>query len=106
LSVDLKELQELIEQERAAEEKVRRAKEEAQNILKAAHEKAESIVQAIDSDPDWEKLRRARKEEMTTRKSQIEEEYSRRTALLERTAQQNFENAIAYLVKETLRVQI
>lgn len=106
MSVDVKELQELIRQEKAAEEKVGRAKEEAQNILKAAREKAESILQAAGSDPYWEKLRQARKQETAARKVEMEEEYKRMISLIDKTARQNFEKAVAYVVKETLRVKI
>jgi len=106
LSVDIKELQELIEEEKIAEEKVRKAKEEAQNILKAAHEKAESIVQAVDSDTSWENLKKARLEEMSRRRAEMEEEYKRKITMDDKTAQQNFEKAVTYVVKETLRVEI
>jgi len=106
LSVDIKELQELIERERVAEEKVRRAKEEAQNIMRIARQKAESIVKTIDSDPGWEKLRQARREEISRKKATIEEEYKRKISLLDKIAQENFEKAVAYVTKETLRVEI
>jgi vacuolar-type H+-ATPase subunit H len=106
LSVDIKELQELIEEEKAAEERVRRATEEAQNILEAAREKAESTVQAVDSDPSWEKLRKAGEEEIMKRRVEMEEEYEQKTRLLNRTAVQNFEKAVAYVVKETLGAEI
>lgn len=106
MSVDIKELQELIEQERAAEERVKRAKEEAQNILKAALEKAESIKQAADTDPSPEKLRKAKQEEMMKGKKGMEEDDKRNITLLQRTAQQNFEKAVEHVVKETLREKI
>ena len=102
MSVDIKELQELIEEERSAEEKVKRAKEEAQNILKAAREKAETIEQTADADPSWEKLRQAKQEEMMKRKKQMEEEDKRKIDLLQRTAQQNFQKAVEHVVKATL----
>lgn len=106
MSMDIKELQELVERERIAEENVGRAKEEAQDILKKAREKAESIVQAIESDPYWEKLRQARKEEIARRKAEIETEYKRKISLVEKTAQENFEKAIVYVTERTLRVEI
>lgn len=106
MSVDIRELQELIEGERVAEEKVRRAKEEAQAILKTAREKAESIIQAIDSDPNWEKLRQARKEEITRKMGEVEEGHRQKISLIERSAQENFEKAIAHVVKWILSVEI
>jgi vacuolar-type H+-ATPase subunit H len=102
LSVDIKELQELIEEERSAEERVKRAKEEAQSILKAAREKAESIERAPDADPSWESLRKAKQEEMMKRKKEMEEEDKRKLAMLQRTAQRNFEKAVEHVVKTTL----
>jgi V/A-type H+-transporting ATPase subunit G/H len=102
LAVEIKELQELIDEEKAAEEKVRRAKQEAQEILQAAHQKAESILQTFDSDPSWEKLRKAGEEEITKRKAEVEEEHKRKIAELNSAAQQNFEKAVAYVVKEAL----
>jgi len=106
LSVDIKELQELIEQERAAEERVKRAKEDAQNILKAAHEKAESIKQAADTDPSPEKFRKTKREEIMKVKKEMEEDDKRNITLLQRTAQRNFEKAVEHVVKETLREKI
>ncbi len=98
MSVDIKELQELIEEERLAEEKVKRAKEDAQNILKAAREKAEAIERTADADPAWEEIRKAKKEAMERRKKEMEEEDKRKVALLQRTAQQNFEKAVEHVV--------
>jgi V/A-type H+-transporting ATPase subunit G/H len=103
LSADIKELQELIDRERAAEEKVRKAKEEAQAIVKQAREKAESMVRAIESDPCWEKLKQARNDEIARKKAEIEEEYKRKTSALEKVAQENFEKAIERIFEETLR---
>lgn len=57
--VEVKELHELIEMEKPMEDKVGKAKEEAQNILKKAHEKAESIIQAVELDSEWEKLKQS-----------------------------------------------
>jgi len=103
MSTDIKELQELVERERASEEKVRKAKEDAQAIVKQAREKAEPIVKAIESDPGWEKLRRTRNDEIARKKAEIGEEYKRNVSALEKVARENFEKAIARLVEETLR---
>jgi V/A-type H+-transporting ATPase subunit G/H len=103
LSTDVKELQQLIDKEKTAEERVRKAKEEAQVILKQAHEKAELTLASTESDPRWEQLKQARHEEIARKKTEIQQEYARKTAALEKTAQQNFEKAIALLLEETLR---
>ena len=103
MSTDIKELQELIDREKTAEEKVRKAKEEAQTILKQAREKAELTVGTIESDRTWEKLRQARREEIARKKAEIQEDYERKTSALEKDAQQNFEKAVARLFEETLR---
>jgi vacuolar-type H+-ATPase subunit H len=105
MSVEIRELQELIEEEKAAEERVRRAKQEAQDILKAAHEKAESILQTVESDSAWEKLRKTGEEEIVRRKAEVEEEFKRKINELNRVAEQNFGKAVAYVVKETLGAQ-
>jgi vacuolar-type H+-ATPase subunit H len=104
--VDIKELQELIERERIAEEKVRKTKEEAQAILKNAREKAESILQAVDSDQNWEMVRQAKKEEIARKKAEVEEEHKQKISLVDKTARENFERAVAYVTKRTLRVEI
>jgi vacuolar-type H+-ATPase subunit H len=106
MSVEIKELQELIERERLAEERVQEAKEKAQDILKKAREKAVSLVQAIESDPQWEKLKQARNDELARQKAEIEEEYKRKTSTLEKAAQKNFERAIQLVIEETLRVEL
>lgn len=103
MSTDIKELQELIGRERVAEEKVRKAKEEAQAILKQARGKAESIVEGIESDPRWEKLKQARNDEIARKKAEIEEEYKRNISALEKAAHENLEKAIERLLEETLR---
>jgi len=104
--MEVKELQELIELERATEEKVRKAKEEAQEIVKRAREKTESGVQSLESDPQQQELRRKRREETEQKKEKIAEEYKRKTSALNKTAEQNFEKAVAFLIKEILRVEI
>jgi vacuolar-type H+-ATPase subunit H len=103
LSTDIKELQQLIERERLVEEKVRKVKEEAQAIVKQAREKAEKIVEAIDSDPYWERLKQARNDEVARKKTEIEEEYKRKVSALEKSAQENFEKVVERVLEETLR---
>lgn len=103
MSTDIKELQDLIAREKNAEEKVRKAKEEAQTILKQAREKAEVALGTIESDPAWEKLKQARNDEIARKKAEIQEEYKRNSSSLEKVAQQNLEKAIARLYEETLR---
>jgi V/A-type H+-transporting ATPase subunit G/H len=102
LSADIKELQELIERERTAEEKVSKAKEEAQAIVKQAREKAESIMGTVENDPSLEKLRQARQLEIVRKKTEIEEDHKRKASALEKDAQSNFEKAVELLLKETL----
>jgi V/A-type H+-transporting ATPase subunit G/H len=104
--VEIKELQELIAKERAAEEKVRRAKEEAQDIVKRAREKAESIIQETESDPYQQKLRETKKEETERKKVEIDEEYSQKLSALNKTAKENFEKAVTFVTKEILKVEI
>jgi vacuolar-type H+-ATPase subunit H len=106
MSVEIKELQELIERERLAEERVREAKEKAQDILKKAREKAVSLVQAIESDPQWEKLKQERNDELAREKAEIEEEYKGKISTLENAAQRNFEKAVRLVIEETLRVEL
>jgi vacuolar-type H+-ATPase subunit H len=103
LSTDIKELQDLIAREKDAEEEVRKAKEEAQAILKRAREKAEVALGAIESDPAWEKLKQAGNDGIARKKAEIQEEYERKSSSLEKVAQQNLEKAIARLFEETLR---
>ena len=103
MSTDIKELQDLISREKNAEEKVRKAKDEAQAILKQAHEKAEALVGAIGSDPAWEEVKQARNDEIARKKLEIQEEYKQKTSSLEKTAQQNFEKAVGRVFEETLR---
>jgi vacuolar-type H+-ATPase subunit H len=100
--VEIKELQELIAEERTAEENVKKAKEEAQSILKAAREKAELIERALEADSSWESLRNARQEEMMKRKNRMEQEYEQSLTMLQRMAQRNFEKAVEHVVKTTL----
>jgi len=103
LATDIKELQDLIAREKNAQEEVRKAKEEAQAILKQAREKAEMALRAIESDPAWEKLKQAGNDEIARKKAEIQEEYKRKISSLEKAAQQNLEKAIARLFEETLR---
>ena len=103
MSTDVKELQELIDRERVAEEKIKKAKQEAQVIVKQAHEKAETILGSIDSDPRWEELKRARTDQITRKKAEMEEEYKRKISLQEKSAQENFSKAVDRLYQQTLR---
>ena len=103
MSTEIKELQELIDRERVAEEKVGKTKEEAQAIVKQAREKAEAIVGAVDSDPRWEKLKRARTDEIARKKAEIDEDYRRKVSTLEKSAQENFSKAVERVFEQTLR---
>jgi vacuolar-type H+-ATPase subunit H len=103
LSTDIKELQGLIAKEKSAAERVRKAKEDAQTILKQARERTEVALGAIESDPAWEKLRQAGNDNIARKKAEIQEEYERERSSLEKAAQQNFDKAIARLFEETLR---
>jgi V/A-type H+-transporting ATPase subunit G/H len=103
LSTDIKELQELIDRERVAEEKVRKAKQEAQAIVKEARDKAEIIVGAVDSDPRWEELKRAKNNEIERKKAEIEEEFKRKVSGLEASAKKNFSRAVERVFEQTLR---
>jgi vacuolar-type H+-ATPase subunit H len=103
LSTDIKELQDLIAREKNAEEEVKKAKEEAQAILKQAREKAQVTLGAVESDPVWEKLKQARNDEIARKKAEIQEEYERKSSSIEKVARQNLEKAIARLFEETLR---
>jgi V/A-type H+-transporting ATPase subunit G/H len=104
--VDIKELQELIEEEKTAEERVKKAKEEAQNIIRAAREKAESIDQATDADPSWENDRKFKQEDMMKRKQEMEQEDKQKIDRLQRTAQQNFHKAVEQVVKAIMGGEI
>jgi len=104
--VEIKELVDLIKEETAAEERVRKAKEEAQEIVRKAREKADSIVQALDSDSREADLRQSRREEIERKKVEIAEEYKQKISELNMTAEKNFANAVALVVKETLKVKI
>ena len=106
MSLDIRELQELVEREKRIEENAKNAKGEAESILKKAHEEAESIVQAIELDPEWEKLKHRKNDEIIRKKAEIEEEYKRNTVLLEKAAQENLEKAIERIIEETLKVKL
>ena len=103
MSTDIKELQKLIDWEKSAEEKVRKAKEEAQAILKQAREKSELAARTTDYDSALEKMRQARNQEIARKKAEIQAEYGQKTSALEKVVQQNFEKAVARLFEETLR---
>jgi V/A-type H+-transporting ATPase subunit G/H len=106
LSVEIKELQELIAQERAAEEKVRKAKEEAQEIVKQTREKAESMSETIDSDTYQQQLRQTKKDETERKKAEITEEYRRKISELNGMAKENFEKAVSFVTKKLVSVEI
>jgi V/A-type H+-transporting ATPase subunit G/H len=106
LSTEIRELQELIEHEKAAEDKVRRAKEEAQEIVKRAREQAESIVQAAESNLHEEQLRQTKKAEVERKKAEIADEYKRKISDLNKMAERNLEKAVSFVIEEILRVDV
>lgn len=103
MATDIKELQQLIDRERVAQERVKKSREEAEAIVKQAREKAESIVNAAESDPSLEAVKRARYDEIARKKTEIEDEHKRKVSTLEKLAQENFEKAVDLVLKETLR---
>jgi len=104
MSADIKELRELIEREKAAEEKVARAKEEAETILKRAREKAGTIVHETEADPSWDKLKQESTDRIARKKAEIKEEHDRTVSVLETTAQANAEKAVKRVIEEVLKV--
>jgi len=106
LSVDIKELQELIEEEKSAEERMKKAKEDAQEMLTKARQQADAIIHASELDVRLQELRQARKAEFAKRKADVENEYKEKRSALEESSQRNFEKAVARLTQEALRVEI
>jgi len=106
LSVDIKELQELIEEEKSAEERVRKARQDAEEMLAKARQQADAIIHASELDLHLQELREARKAEFAKRKADVEDEYKERLSALEGSSQRNFEKAVAKLTEEALRVEI
>ena len=106
MSVDIKELQELIEEERSAGEKLRRAKEVAQEAVTKAREQADTIVHASEVDVHLQELRQARKAEFEKKKADLENGYREKLAILEDSSRSNLDKAVERLVQEALRVNI
>jgi vacuolar-type H+-ATPase subunit H len=106
LSVDIEELQELIEQERSAGERIRKAKEHAQETLTKAREQADAIIHASEVDVHLQELRLARKAEFAKKKANLENEYQEKIAVLEESSRSNLDKAVERLVQEALRVEI
>jgi vacuolar-type H+-ATPase subunit H len=104
LSVDVKELQELIEEEKSAGERVRKAKEDAQEMLTKARQQADTIIRASELDVRLQELRQARKAQFEKRKADVENEYKEELSALEESSQQNLDKAVARLTQEALRV--
>ena len=106
MSVDIKELQELIEEERSAGEKLRRAKEVAQEAVTKAREQADAIIHASEVDVRLQELRQARKAEFAKKKADLENEYKEKLASLEESSRSNLNKAVERLLQEALRVEI
>jgi len=105
LSAEIKELQELLDREKLIEDQVKKAKETARGILEAAHKEADSIISAIEMDPEWEKLEGAKTDDILRKKHELEEQYTRNIAALGKTALENLDTAINRIIDETLRVK-
>jgi vacuolar-type H+-ATPase subunit H len=106
LSVDVKELQELIQEEKSAGERVRKAKEDAQETLTKARQQADAIIHASELDVRLQELRQARKAEFEKKKADVENEYKQKLSAVEESSQRNFDKAVALLTQEALRVTI
>ena len=106
MPVDIKELQELIEEEKIAGERLRKAKEDAQETLTKARQQADAIIHASELDVRLQELRQARKTEYEKRKADIENEYKEKLSAIEESSQRNFNKAVALLTQEALRVAI
>jgi vacuolar-type H+-ATPase subunit H len=106
LSVDIKELQDLIEEERTAGERIKKAKEDAQETLTKAREQADAIIRASDVDVRLQELRQARKAEFEKKKADLENEYKEKLAAIEESSRSNLNKAVERLLQEALRVEI
>ena len=106
MSVNVKELQELIQEEKSAGERVRKAKEDAQETLAKARQQADVIIHASELDLRLQELRQARNAEFEKRKADVENEYKQKLSAVEESSQRNFDKAVALLTQEALRVAI
>jgi vacuolar-type H+-ATPase subunit H len=106
LSIEIEELTRLVEEEKAAEDKVKRARDKAEEILKRAREHArQRLLEAeaslspseyqLDSDKDFEKV-----------KSEITRAYQDRINSLNRLAERNFERAVQMIVEKVMEVKV
>jgi len=106
MATDIEELKELIEKERASQERIREAKAQADNILKNAREEAELILRTAESEHQWDELKQAAEEALSKEKGTVDEDYERQVSSLETSAKQNFERAVAHVIDAMLRVKL
>ena len=71
--------------------------------MNKAHEKAKSMIQELESDPFQENLRQTRKEKTSQQVTEITKEYKRKITELNKTAQQNFQKSVKFVVEQIMR---
>ncbi|MEM2941874.1 MAG: hypothetical protein QXT81_00390 [Candidatus Bathyarchaeia archaeon] len=103
MSIEIEELTKLVEEEKAAEERVKIARGKAEEIVERAREHARKRLQQaeaslstseyhVDSDKDLEKM-----------KSEITRAHQDRVNSLNRLAERNFERAVQMIVEKVWR---
>jgi vacuolar-type H+-ATPase subunit H len=98
----IEDIKSLVKQERAAEKELQTAREEAASIVEKAKVEAKSILDELEDGRYYNSLLETRVRETEEKKKAVEKEYDDVLIKLENAANENTEEAVAFVVKRVL----
>lgn len=98
----VEDIKSLVKQERAVEEELQSAKEEAANIVEKAKAEAKRILEEVEDGRYYSSLLETEVRKIDEKKKAVEKEWDDAVEKLKKTASENMEKAVALVVKLVL----
>jgi len=98
----VEDIKSLVRQEREFEEELQRAKEEAANIVEKAKAEAKGILEEVEDGRYYSSLLETEVRKIDEKKKAVEKECDDEVEKLKKTASENMEKAVAFVVKFVL----
>jgi vacuolar-type H+-ATPase subunit H len=98
----VEDIKSLVKQERAIEEELQRAKEEAASIVEEAKAEAKRILEEVEDGRYYSSLFETEVRKIDEKKKAVEKEWDDAVEELNRTASENMEKAVGLVVKLVL----
>jgi len=105
MTFEIQELTRLVEEERSAEEKIKKAEQDALDIKDKARKKAQEIVRKAESGEFLENLEKKKMREIEGRKKSIQAEYKNKIQELDKKAERELDTFVSKVIEKVMGVE-